>query len=375
MDRTGPADRRASSSSMRRRSTIVAHQPPPTVLLNHKMYLLVPISSRVRKGHLILLRTLATTAAEELDVGPGTLLGETPTPSGSRVCLRRNEGVALDESSPGTPCRPSRCRARARRGASRERHPRRSRALPGRPLPIVAASVPPPTSRSWPGASSPGGRAGRPLPALRRHRPGGPGRGGWRPAGGRLWSRRVSCVTTQRRRCASCDLKLLSSRGGRVCGELGHRGLAEGLGSDGIRSKYQLGRNGPFPATSPPSYSQRPGRARRADDSEPVAFPASSVRRAQRAGQVGLGCRRVGLPPVPVDHRVQGARTAGLKSVPTLEATRISAACSTVAKLVAITRPLVATRLKRNLPVEALLSTDSVAVSVVPVGGPRCRPV
>jgi hypothetical protein len=74
MDRTGPADRRASSSSMRRRSTIVAHQPPPTVLLNHKMYLLVPISSRVRKGHLILLRTLATTAAEELDVGPGTLL-------------------------------------------------------------------------------------------------------------------------------------------------------------------------------------------------------------------------------------------------------------------------------------------------------------
>lgn len=114
MDRTGPADRRVSSSSMRRRSTIVAHQPPPTVLLNHKMYLLVPISSRVRKGHLILLRTLATTAAEELDVGPGTLLGGDADASGSRVCLRRNEGVALDESSPGTPRRPSRCRARAR---------------------------------------------------------------------------------------------------------------------------------------------------------------------------------------------------------------------------------------------------------------------
>jgi len=64
-----------------------------------------------------------------------------------------------------------------------------------------------------------------------------------------------------------------------------------------------------------------------------------------------------------------------LKSVPTLEATGMSAARITVAKLVAITRPLVATRLKWNLPVEALLSTDLAAVSVVPVGGPRCRPV
>jgi hypothetical protein len=53
----------------------------------------------------------------------------------------------------------------------------------------------------------------------------------------------------------------------------------------------------------------------------------------------------------------------------------MSAACITVAKLVAITWPLVATRLKRKLPVEGLLSTDLAAVSVVPVGGPRCRPV
>jgi len=53
----------------------------------------------------------------------------------------------------------------------------------------------------------------------------------------------------------------------------------------------------------------------------------------------------------------------------------MSAACITVAKLVAITRPLVATKLKRNLPIEALLSTDLATVSVVPVGGPRCQPV
>ena len=65
--------------------------------------------------------------------------------------------------------------------------------------------------------------------------------------------------------------------------------------------------NRPFPATSPPSYCLRARRVRRADDSELVAFPATSVKRAQRAGQVGLGCRRVGLPPVPVDHRVQSA--------------------------------------------------------------------
>ena len=43
----------------------------------------------------------------------------------------------------------------------------------------------------------------------------------------------------------------------------------------------------------------------------------------------------------------------------------MSAACITVAKLVATTWPLVATRLKRNLPVEDLLSTDLAAVSVV----------
>jgi hypothetical protein len=66
---------------------------------------------------------------------------------------------------------------------------------------------------------------------------------------------------------------------------------------------------------------------------------------------------------------------AGLRSVPTLEATGLSAACSTVARLVAITWPLVATRLTRQLPVEGRLSTDLAAVSVVPVGGPRCNPV
>ena len=43
----------------------------------------------------------------------------------------------------------------------------------------------------------------------------------------------------------------------------------------------------------------------------------------------------------------------------------MSAACITVAKLVAITWTLVATRLKRKLPVKALLSTDLAAVSVV----------
>jgi arginase family enzyme len=55
-----------------------------------------------------------------------------------------------------------------------------------------------------------------------------------------------------------------------------------------------------------------------------------------------------------------------LKSVPTLEATGMSAACSTVARLVAITWPLVATRLQRKLPVEGLVSTDLAAVSVRP---------
>ena len=54
----------------------------------------------------------------------------------------------------------------------------------------------------------------------------------------------------------------------------------------------------------------------------------------------------------------------GLQSVPTLEATGMSAACITVAKLVAITWPLVATRWKRNLPVKGLVSTD----------WPPCRP-
>jgi hypothetical protein len=57
------------------------------------------------------------------------------------------------------------------------------------------------------------------------------------------------------------------------------------------------------------------------------------------------------------------------------QATGMSAACITVARLVAITWPLVAARLKRSLPVEAILRTDLAAVSVVPVGGPRCRPV
>jgi hypothetical protein len=70
----GPADRRANSFSMRRRSAIVAHQPPPTVLLNHQMYLLGPITSRVPKAHLIPVED-ACDMGEELDVGPGTLLG------------------------------------------------------------------------------------------------------------------------------------------------------------------------------------------------------------------------------------------------------------------------------------------------------------
>jgi hypothetical protein len=64
-----------------------------------------------------------------------------------------------------------------------------------------------------------------------------------------------------------------------------------------------------------------------------------------------------------------------VRSVPTLEATGMSAACITVAKLVAITWPLVATGLKRKLPVEGLLRTDLAAVPVVAGGGLRCRPV
>ena len=78
---------------------------------------------------------------------------------------------------------------------------------------------------------------------------------------------------------------------------------------------------------------------------------------------------------VPVDHRVQGSAGGGLEvGAPPLEATGMSAAYSTVARLVAITWPLVATRLNRNLLVKARL-TDLAAVSVVPVGGLRCRPV
>ena len=54
-----------------------------------------------------------------------------------------------------------------------------------------------------------------------------------------------------------------------------------------------------------------------------------------------------------------------MKSAPTLEATGMRAACIAVAKLVATTLPLVATRLTRKLPVEGLLSTDLAAVTVV----------